>query len=174
MRIAARAGRIHAIEHLSWSNSGQGRWVADPTGPTNGLYDIPNVRVDQETVSTFTAVARAFRAPDHPPGVYALEGMVDEFAHAIGMDPLDVRRLNDRHPVRRLEWPIGANRIGWAKNRRKVPGSDAGPVKRGLGCAGGIWYQKGGGSWRVDVSVARDGSVVASNGAQGFFRMIQR
>ena len=130
------------------------------------LYGIPNVSMKQSAVSTFTALERAFRAPGHPQGVFALESAVDEFAHAIGKDPLEVRRLNDKHPVRSLEWPIGAERIGWAKNRRKVPGSDPGPVKRGLGCAGGVWYAAGGGRWKVDVAVARDGSVVVSNGAQ--------
>ena len=99
--------------------------------------------------------ARAFRAPGHPQGVFALEGMVDEYAHAIGMDPLDVRRLNDQHPIRRLEWPIGAKQIDWAANRRKVPGSDPGPVKRGVGCAGGVWGNFGGGDHRVDVTVGQ-------------------
>ena len=137
------------------------------TGCANtGLYGIPNQRVPQAAVATNTAIGRAFRAPGHPQGVYALEGMVDEFAHAIGMDPLDVRRLNDQHPIRRLEWPIGAQKIEWAKHRRKVPGSDPGPVKRGLGCAGGVWGNFGGGDHRVDLTVGKDGSVTVLNGAQ--------
>jgi xanthine dehydrogenase YagR molybdenum-binding subunit len=98
--------------------------------------------------------------------VFALEGMVDELAFAIGMDPLALRRKNDRHPARSLEWPIAAERFGWDRLAKKAPGSDPGPVKRGVGCAGGVWYQKGGGAFQVDVSVARDGSVVASNGTQ--------
>ena len=40
VRVGWKRGRISGLEHTSWSNSGQGRWVADPTGPTNTLYDI--------------------------------------------------------------------------------------------------------------------------------------
>lgn len=129
-------------------------------------YDIPAQSVAQFGVSTFTAVGRAFRAPGHPQGFFALEGMVDEFAHAAGLDPLDVRRRNDKHPIRRLEWPLGAKRIGWAAHRRKVPGSDPGPVKRGVGCAAGVWGNAGGGGWRIDLVLGRDGSVVVRSGVQ--------
>src|SRR5207249_4579148 len=38
LRLGAKGGRITAIEHTSWSNSGQGKWIANPTGPTNTLY----------------------------------------------------------------------------------------------------------------------------------------
>jgi xanthine dehydrogenase YagR molybdenum-binding subunit len=130
------------------------------------LYAIPALGVSQYDVATNAGAARAFRAPGHPQGVFGLESAVDEFAHEIGMDPLDVRRLNENNPVRKVEWPIGAHRIGWAKNRRKKPGSDPGPVKRGIGCAAGKWANPGGGSWRVDVTVARDGTVTVANGTQ--------
>jgi xanthine dehydrogenase YagR molybdenum-binding subunit len=160
----AKDGTLTVLTGECYGTSGNGTGGAGASNQV--LYDIPNRRVLQGGVATFTAVGRAFRAPGHPQGVFALEGMVDEFAHAAGLDPLDVRRRNDRHPVRRLEWPIGAKRIGWAANRRKVPGSDPGPVKRGVGCAGGVWYNAGGGAWRVNVDVRRDGSVAVSNGAQ--------
>jgi xanthine dehydrogenase YagR molybdenum-binding subunit len=79
---------------------------------------------------------------------------------------LEFRLRNDSHPVRQVQWRVGAEKIGWEENRRKEPGSDPGPVKRGVGCAAGFWFQKGGGRWRVDVQVARDGTVVVSNAAQ--------
>ena len=157
-------GRLTVLVGESYGTPGNGRGGAAAANTV--LYDVPNVSMRQSGVSTFTALERAFRAPGHPQGVFALESAVDEFAHAIGKDPLEVRRLNDRHPVRTLEWPIGAERIGWAKNRRTVPGSDPGPVKRGVGCAGGRWGQYDGGQWQVNVAVARDGSVVVSSGAQ--------
>jgi len=159
-----RDGTLTVLTGTCYGTPGNGQGGADAAN--SGLYDIPNRKIDQYGVSTHTAIGKAFRAPGHPQGVFALESLVDEFATAIRMDPLDVRRLNDKHPVRRLEWPIGAKRIGWAENRRKVPGSDKGPVKRGLGCAGGTWGNFGGGSWRIDVSVARDGSVVVTSGVQ--------
>lgn len=159
-----RDGTLTVIAGECYGTSGNGTGGA---GATNAAaYDLPARGVVQYGVSTFTAHGRAFRAPGHPQGFFALEGLVDEFALAVGMDPLDVRRLNDRHPVRRLEWPIGAQRIGWAQHRRKVPGSDPGPVKRGLGCAAAVWYAAGGGRWRVDLALARDGSVTLRSGVQ--------
>jgi xanthine dehydrogenase YagR molybdenum-binding subunit len=165
-----RDGKITVLAGECHGSPGNGKGGADAANTV--LYEIPNQGVRQASVSTFAGSARAFRAPGHPQGVFALESAVDEFAHAIGKDPLEVRRLNDRHAVRRLEWPIGAQRIGWAANRRKVPGSDPGPVKRGVGCAGGVWYAMGnkGGrdrpGYAVDVTLSPDGSVLVASGAQ--------
>jgi xanthine dehydrogenase YagR molybdenum-binding subunit len=117
-------------------------------------------------VSTFTERGVPFRAPGHPQGLFALEGAIDLFAQQIGMDPLEVRLKNDPHPVRQAQWRVGAERIGWAKERRKTPGSDPGPVKRGLGCAAGLWYAAGRGDWKVDLTVARDGTVTVMNAVQ--------
>jgi xanthine dehydrogenase YagR molybdenum-binding subunit len=82
------------------------------------------------------------------------------------MDPLAVRQKNDPHPVRQVQWKLGAERIGWEKNRRAVPGSDKGPVKRGVGCASGIWQQVGGGNWVVNVHIDRRGTVTMQNAVQ--------
>jgi xanthine dehydrogenase YagR molybdenum-binding subunit len=130
------------------------------------VYRLPAVAMEQATVPTFTQRGVAFRAPGHPQGIFALEGVVELFAHEAGLDPLQVRLKNDPHPIRQIQWRLGAERIGWASNRRGVPGSDPGPVKRGVGCAAAVWYQKGGGSWNVDVHVERDGTVTVFNGAQ--------
>lgn len=159
-----RDGTLTVIAGECYGTPGNGTGGAGAANTR--AYDIPAQHVVQFGVSTFTAVGRAFRAPGHPQGFFALEGLVDEFAHAAGLDPLDVRRLNDKHPIRRLEWPIGAKRIGWAEHRRKVPGSDPGPVKRGVGCAAGVWGNAGGGAWRVDLVLGRDGSVVVRSGVQ--------
>ena len=157
-------GTITVLSGETYGTPGNGRGGA---GAANAvLYGIPNVRMRHADVSTFAGSQRAFRAPGHPQGVFALESAVDELAFALRMDPLELRRKNDRHPVRSVEWRIGAERIGWEEHRRKVPGSDAGPVKRGLGCAGGTWGQPGGGDHVVNLTVGRDGSVVVMNCTQ--------
>ncbi len=164
---ARRQARRHA--HRPHGRSATAPRATVRAAPTRRTPGSTTSRTGRSTSSASRRTRRsgsAFRAPGHPQGIFALESLVDEFATAIGMDPLDVRRLNDKHPVRRLEWPIGAKRIGWAENRRKVPGSDKGPVKRGLGCAGGTWGNFGGGNWRIDVTVGRDGSVVVTSGVQ--------
>ncbi len=130
------------------------------------VYRIPIIRMRQATVPTFTMRGVAFRAPGHPQGVFALEGAIERYATTAGLDPLAVRMKNDPHPVRRAEWRIGAERFGWSEARKRWPGKGDGPVRRGVGCAAGLWYQAGGGRWRVDVRVGRDGTVTLMNGAQ--------
>jgi xanthine dehydrogenase YagR molybdenum-binding subunit len=157
-------GEIQAFLAESHGTAGNGQGGA---GSANTIiYRLGAVEKSEFTVRTFTERGAAFRAPGHPQGVFALEGILEHYAHTIGMDPLEVRKKNDRHPLRALQWALGAERIGWAKNRRKVPGSDKGPVKRGLGCAAGRWGQAGGGAWVVEIVIARDGLVTVRNAVQ--------
>ncbi|HPS80143.1 MAG TPA: molybdopterin-dependent oxidoreductase, partial [Thermoanaerobaculaceae bacterium] len=58
------------------------------------LYLCPNVRCTSTDVLTTTGPARAFRAPGHPQGAWALEQLIDEAAAAIGMDPVALRVKN--------------------------------------------------------------------------------
>lgn len=162
--VGKRDGTFTGLVGRAMGTAGNGTHGAGCAN--SGVYRLPAVAMEQATVPTFTQRGVAFRAPGHPQGIYALEGVVELFAHEAGLDPLEVRLKNDPHPIRRLQWRLGAERIDWAKSRRRIPGSDAGPVKRGVGCAAAVWYQKGGGSWNVDVRVERDGTVTVFNGAQ--------
>ncbi|HKY49694.1 MAG TPA: molybdopterin cofactor-binding domain-containing protein, partial [Candidatus Limnocylindria bacterium] len=92
VKIAGRDGRISAIEHISWSNAGQGKWVANPTGPTNTLYDFPNLTTKSYRVITNAGSLSAFRAPGYVEGTFALEQAIDELAERMGVDPLTLRR----------------------------------------------------------------------------------
>ncbi len=144
---------------------GGGAGVANPM-----IYAVPTVLKREESVFTNAGGARAFRAPGHPQGSFALEMMVDELADAIGMDPLEVRILNDPSPIRQQEWRIGAEAIGWKEKRNrtpgKAPGGGPGTVLRGVGCAGTKWGGHGGPGAAVLVRIDDDGTVEARNGAQ--------
>ncbi len=130
------------------------------------IYDLGAGWKGERTVVTHAGPAFAFRAPGHPQGSFALESILDEAAHAIGMDPLDLRRKIDRNPVRLAQYDEGAKRIGWREKRRVPPGEGRGPLKRGVGMGSAIWYSGGGAGSTVLVTVHRDGSVEVSNGAQ--------
>ena len=60
------------------------------------IYDFPALDMTQSAVTTFSARGAAFRAPRHPQGSFAMEGVIELYAHEIGMDPLEVRMKNDR------------------------------------------------------------------------------
>lgn len=163
---ASEDGTLTAVEYVSYGSAG----IADgagTSGPAQSLYTgCPNFKAEDYSVFTNAGPAAPLRAPGHPQGAFALESAMDELAHALGLDPLDVRRRNETSPVRREQYEIGARAIGWDR-RKRVPGSDAGPRKRGLGMANGNWYviarDTGVGA---EVRVHRDGGVELFTGAQ--------
>lgn len=178
LRVGIRDGRITAIEHVSYSNAGQGRWIADPTGPTKGLYDVPNVSTRSYRVVTNAGALAAFRAPGYVEGTLALESAIDEAAAKAGIDPLELRRRHAeaqadpqstfRYSLKRLSdcYDIGAREIGWAK--RKLGGSRGSTAarRRGIGMASQIWGGGGGPPAYATVHLNPDGSAVVTAGTQ--------
>ena len=107
----------------------------------------------------------AMRAPGHPQASFAIESLMDELAYKIGMDPVEFRKKNLRDEAYHRQLDRGAKEIGWAR-RNPQPGGGNGPLKRGMGCAVGTWGGGGNNQCKVDVTVARDGSVLVAVGTQ--------
>lgn len=147
------------VRALGTGGVGGGAGVFNP-----GIYSFQATYSEQREVATHASRARAFRAPRHPQGVFALEGMLDELAEGLGIDPLALRLKNDPHPVRQAQWKRGAEAIGWSQ--RKASGSGKGPLKRGFGLAAARWKHNGRPGSVVLVRVGREGTVEVRNGAQ--------
>ncbi len=60
----------------------------------HGPYEIPNVSVDGFAVYTNNVPSGAFRGFGGPQAHFAAESMITRVAHALKLDPLDVRRAN--------------------------------------------------------------------------------
>src|SRR5262249_24080743 len=60
----------------------------------SGVYDVPAVFVNAKLVVTNTVPTAAYRGAGRPVASYALERLIDEAAHAIGMDAAEFRRRN--------------------------------------------------------------------------------
>jgi xanthine dehydrogenase YagR molybdenum-binding subunit len=92
---------------------------------------------------------------------------LDELAYKLGIDPIDVRRVNDcrNKETRDKQLDIGAEAIGWER-RNKVPGSGKGPVKRGIGLGCGEWGGSGRKGTFAEVVIHPDGSVEAKSATQ--------
>ncbi|MGA2392063.1 MAG: xanthine dehydrogenase family protein molybdopterin-binding subunit [Candidatus Lustribacter sp.] len=60
----------------------------------HGPYDIPNVSVDGYACYTNNVPSGAFRGFGGPQAHFAAESMITRVAHALELDPLDVRRAN--------------------------------------------------------------------------------
>jgi CO/xanthine dehydrogenase Mo-binding subunit len=60
----------------------------------SGCYEVPNIRVDAYAAYTNNVPSGAFRGFGAPQAQLAAESMVVRLAHALGMDPIELRRIN--------------------------------------------------------------------------------
>src|SRR5215472_7648835 len=108
---ASREGKFTAIHHRSFGSAGIAGG-AGTGGPAGALYqDCPNLKIEEHDVFTNAGPSAPLRAPGHPQGAFALESAVDELAHRLGLDPLELRKKNESSPVRQSQYDLGAKAI---------------------------------------------------------------
>ncbi|NOX90388.1 MAG: xanthine dehydrogenase family protein molybdopterin-binding subunit [Calditrichaeota bacterium] len=173
---ATKDGRLTALYQYSYGAAGAHPAGAGCSWALRTMYLCPNVKTEEYTVYINAGRARPFRAPGHVQGFFALEALIDELAEKIGMDPLEFRIKNhtDRDQVFDAPYTskllldayrVAAEAIGW-KNRPQPAGSDAGPLKRGIGMSSQIWWGGGGPPAYATLKLNRDGSVRIIAGSQ--------
>ncbi|HEY1435176.1 MAG TPA: molybdopterin cofactor-binding domain-containing protein, partial [Thermoanaerobaculia bacterium] len=161
---ATRDGKLTALQLTVYGDGGTNGGTGT-SGPIKNVYACDNLKVDEYDVFTNAGPSTAMRAPGHPQGAFALEATMDELARSIGMDPLAFRLKNDPSAVRREEFRIGAEKIGWATRdaRRKT----ADPwIRRGVGVGAAVWYNTGDTGPRATVTIHRDGSAEVEHAVQ--------
>jgi xanthine dehydrogenase YagR molybdenum-binding subunit len=164
LRVGARRdGTLTAIAIDAYGTAGVGLG-AGVGNFAQAIYSCANFDLAQSDVFINAGPGCAMRAPGNVPGAFALEQAIDELAEKLAIDPLVLRDRIDPSPVRREERRVGAARFGW--NRRRTPGSDAGPVKRGIGMAQSYWGANVQTNSSCEVRIMRDGSVELLSGVQ--------
>src|SRR5262249_58971693 len=63
-----------------------------------GLYRVPNVRFDTTIAYTNTPYSGSMRGYGNPESTFAVESQMDDLADRLGMDRLELRRLNAPKP----------------------------------------------------------------------------
>ena len=161
---ATKDGKLTALQLIVYGNGGTNGGTGT-SGPIKNVYACENLKVDEYDVFTNAGPGTAMRAPGHPQGVFALEATMDELAKAIGMDPLEFRLKNDPSAVRREQFRIGAEKIGWKDRdaRRKTADPE---ILRGVGFGAAVWYNTGGTGPRATVTIHKDGSAEVEHGVQ--------
>jgi xanthine dehydrogenase YagR molybdenum-binding subunit len=165
---AKRDGTLTALQVLSYGTGG----VAAGAGVGfchHSMYACANVRTEHYDVFTNAGPCAAFRAPGQVQGIFALEQTLDELAHRLGLDPVELRNRIDTRDAddvraRASERRIGAERFGW--RQRRAPGSDTGHLKRGMGMAQSQWAYIVHRDTACEVRVSGDGSIEAFSSAQ--------
>lgn len=173
LRLAAdKAGKLRAFSCDGYGTggvSGGGNSEGGGGGvewPAPYIYQVPNVAKSVVRVLTNTGAGRAFRAPQHPPASVGMEGIMDLLAYKLGMDPVELRLLNDPSKTRQEELRLGAEKFGW-KTQFHPPGKGPadGPWRRGVGVASATWGAGGSGS-KAEANIHADGSVEVKCGTQ--------
>jgi xanthine dehydrogenase YagR molybdenum-binding subunit len=155
-------GSLVALQALQYQlgGLGDGSQAGQPY-----IYNAANRYRERFAIHTNEDSSRAMRAPGHPQASYAIECLMDDLAYKIGMDPVEFRKKNLTDKVYHRQLDRGAREIGWDR-RNQTPGGANGPLKRGMGCGIGTWGGGGGPQCKVDVTIARDGSVTVAVGTQ--------
>jgi xanthine dehydrogenase YagR molybdenum-binding subunit len=161
---AAKDGKLTALQLTVYGDGGTNGGTGT-SGPIKNVYACDNLKVDEYDVFTNAGPSTAMRAPGHPQGAFALEATMDELARAIGMDPLEFRMKNDPSAVRREEFRIGAEKIGW-KGRDSRRQTQEPWIRRGVGVGAAVWYNTGDTGPRATVTIHRDGSAEVEHGVQ--------
>ena len=101
---ATRAGNLVAIEHHGISSVAMEDDDFEPVSSCSAVsYACPNVVTRDRQARLNIPCPGSMRAPAEGQGNFALESAIDEAAHAIGMDPLELRLRNyaEDHPAAR-------------------------------------------------------------------------
>ncbi len=132
-------------------------------------YAIPNMQVDGYDVVVNKPKTAAYRAPGATNAAFASETIIDEIAEQLGMDPLEIRRLNGaKEGDRQVHGPTYP-RIGYletvhaALEHEHYQSPLTGP-NRGRGVASGFWFNVGFQS-TVVINVNSDGTVSLVEGS---------
>jgi xanthine dehydrogenase YagR molybdenum-binding subunit len=138
------------------------------------MYATRSMRLRQRVERANVAMPTAMRAPVEGPGMWALESAMDELAHRVGIDPLDLRLVNhaDKHPATGEPWSSkklreayeeGARLFGW-RQRPKTPRRDGDwLVGQGMAsCLMGTFRNPS----KAEVRLKADGTAVVLTGTQ--------
>jgi len=175
-------GRITAAEIEMVSDSGAYPYLSPyvllyATVTSCGPYRVENLKVDSVSVATNNPFTSAFRGFGGAQAAVAYEQQMDEVAKTLGLDPLEVRRVNylrtgDRNAIgQKIESAVWleeeATRALEALGEKETVSHDA--IKIGQGFAttmqsyGRImWFHDTSRSW---VGIEQDGTVVVRCGA---------
>ena len=166
---ALRDGRIVAADLTLKFQAGAfpGSPVGAATMTALACYDIPNFSIVGWDVVTNTPKVAAYRAPGAPIVAFAVESAVDELAIALGMDPLELRRVNAVRDGTKASYGPTFRNIGYVETLEAVENhphyrAPLGP-NQGRGVAVGFWFNVGGES-TATVNIGEDGTAVVATG----------
>jgi xanthine dehydrogenase YagR molybdenum-binding subunit len=143
---------------------------------TRSLYASESFDIVQHTLDLDVLANTFMRAPGEAVGTFAIECAMDELAHDLGMDPVELRRRNapDRDPVTgaphsqsdmMLAYDLGAERFGWNRRAAKPRSRREGEWLVGMGCATGSFPYVRMPGMSARITIDGDGHATVSSAA---------
>ncbi|MBB2946314.1 xanthine dehydrogenase YagR molybdenum-binding subunit [Actinoplanes lutulentus] len=118
--------------------------------PGRMLYTTPNVTQSHRTVPLDVNTPTPMRGPGYSTAAFPIESAVDELAHELGIDPIELRRRNEPEndqasglpfSTRRLRecYTVGAREFGWNRRNPKPRTTRDGDWLIGMGVATAVY-----------------------------------
>ncbi|SOH94032.1 carbon-monoxide dehydrogenase large subunit [Monaibacterium marinum] len=91
-----QALRFHTVSNLGAYNSPYGQFIQSELAlkVMPGCYDVQTTFFHVEGVYTNTTPVDAYRGAGRPEAIYAIERLMDQSARELGVDPVELRRIN--------------------------------------------------------------------------------
>ncbi len=140
-------GRLVALSHEGWEvTSRADDYTVAGTDASTRMYACPNIASAVNIINADRNTPGFMRAPAETPYMFALESAMDELAEKLGMDPVELRRVNDtmHEPIKGLPYTSrsmvkcfdeASDAFGWSKRNPKPGQTRDGEWLVGYGCA---------------------------------------
>ena len=148
---ADRQGRLQSIMHDAVASTSHYEDYQEVVVNWSGMmYHCDNVKLSYRLAKLDTATPCDMRAPGAAIGVTALECALDELSYEVGIDPLEIRRLNfaskDENTDKQFTskalhacYREGAAAFGWEKRKPAPRSMQDGYELIGWGVSTGMW-----------------------------------
>jgi xanthine dehydrogenase YagR molybdenum-binding subunit len=170
---ASSNGKLLSLSHEGWEvTSRPSGYNVAGVESTARMYACPNIATAVNVVHADRATPGFMRAPPETPYMFALESAMDELAHQLKLDPVELRRINDTQadPVSGLPFTSrslmicfdqAAAKFGWDKRAAEPGTMREGDWQIGYGCASAC-YPSNLGPAAVRIAISPDGKATAA------------
>ena len=124
---AGTDGKLTALIHTGYTMCTSDVYAEQFSLVARHMYAVPNLHVAQRVVPLDRVQNTFMRAPGETPGMFALESTMDQLAHALQLDPVELRLRNEPEvdPVEKTPfssrylkeaYALGSEKFGWNAN----------------------------------------------------------
>ncbi|MBB5779307.1 xanthine dehydrogenase family protein molybdopterin-binding subunit [Nonomuraea jabiensis] len=171
-----RQGRLSAMAHEMEAETSSYEKYTETIMPAGQmLYSMPNVAQAYRTVPLHVNTPLYMRGPGFATASFVIESAMDELAHELGLDPIELRRRNEPaqdessglpFSTRRLRecYTVGAREFGWDRRRSEPRSRREGDWLIGMGMATGV-YETQRNTAQARIRLNADGTALVETAA---------